>query len=165
MTDLPLTSVICGFQMNGLKFYISSIHKSVRIGSKIYMLNFFIPYGMMQCALVLVPSPRSTTNLVVQLTIMAKMAGGDDDFRQALSDIARQARSLLDRYNGKELDTIERRLKPTESASGSTTANSTLARPGNSKTTTSTATELLKAFPTLNKLQRRRMTSKYAPKK
>lgn len=70
------------------------------------------------------------------------MAGGDDDFRQALSDITRQVRSLRDNYNGKELETIERRLKPTESASGSSTANSSSARPGSSKTTTSTATEL-----------------------
>lgn len=43
------------------------------------------------------------------------MAGSSYDFRQALSNIARQAWSKLNNYNSKELDTIEQRLKPTES--------------------------------------------------
>ena len=47
MINMPLTSVICGFSNNWAKI-ISSIHKSVQNDSKIYMLNFFIPYGMMQ---------------------------------------------------------------------------------------------------------------------
>ena len=116
MINMPLTSVICGFSNNWAKIiFIFNSKISSEWLKNIYAKFFHSIWYDAICALVLVPSSHSTMNFMVQLTTMAKMAGSSYDFRQALSNIARQAWSKLNNYNSKELDTIEQRLKPTES--------------------------------------------------